>query len=98
MDELDSFSKPIHFRDGFEEINQTHGEVKSFSLRVLNGIEEKSDELEEIESLLFDFVDFVDGLDFIFIKEGNEVGKGVFVDERGAGGRFEIDDVFDELL
>jgi hypothetical protein len=65
---------------------------------VLNGIEEEPDELEEIESLLFDFVDFVDGIDLIFIEESNEVGKGVFVDERGAGGRFEVDDVFDELL
>lgn len=98
MDELDSLSKSVHFGDGFEEINQTHGEVKSFGFRVLNGIEEEPDKIEEIESLLFDFVDFVDGLDFVFIEESNEVGKGVFVDEGGAGGRFKVDDAFDELL
>ena len=47
---------------------------------MFDGIEEESDELEKVEALLFDFVDFVDGLDFVFVQESDQVGESVFLD------------------
>jgi hypothetical protein len=98
MNELDSLGKSVDFGNDFEEVDQTDGEVKGFGFGVFDGIEEKPDELEEVEALLLDFVDFVDGLDFVFIEQSNEVREGVFMDKRSASGGFEVDNAFDELL
>lgn len=62
---------------------------------MFDGIEEESYELKKVEALLFDFVDFVDGLDFVFVQESDQVGESVFLDERGAIGLLEVDYVFD---
>jgi hypothetical protein len=67
VDELDSLGEAAHFRYGFEEVNQGHGKVKGFGFGVFDGIEEEPDEFEKVEALLFYFVDFVNGLDFVFI-------------------------------
>jgi hypothetical protein len=67
MNELDSLGKSVNFGNDFEEVDQTDGEVKGFGFGVFDGIEEEPDELKEVEALLLDFVDFVDGLNFVFI-------------------------------
>ena len=98
VNKLDSLCEAVHFWNCFEQIDQTHRQVKSLVLRVFNCIKEKPDELKKVKPLLFYFVNLINRLNLILIQQGNKVGESVLVNERSVIESFEVDDVFDELL